>query len=179
MPNAAKPFVVGAGESRSARKLGGVGGTKICVKFAANDTGNQFTVLELPTEAGRGPPLHVHHIEDEWFYVLDGEHEFQVGADRVRVAPGDSIFAPRRIPHTWRNVSAGPGKMLCIAQPAGRLEEFFEELSILASSDRNDAGARKALFENYDMEIVGPPLSALHGRGSAEPIPGREEISDA
>jgi mannose-6-phosphate isomerase-like protein (cupin superfamily) len=135
----------------------------ICVKFSGADTGNQLAVLELPTAPDRGPPLHVHRIEDEWFYVLEGEHEFQVANDRFHVAPGDSIFAPRLIPHSWRNVSAGPGKMLCIATPAGRLEAFFEELSVLTSSDPANVSAKKALFEKYDMEMVGPPL-ADHSR---------------
>lgn len=158
MPNATKPFVVGAGQSRSARKLGGMSGDLICVKFSGADTGNQLAVLELPTVPDRGPPLHIHRIENEWFYVLEGEHEFQVASNRFRVAPGDSIFGPRLIPHTWRNVSARPGKMLCIATPAGGQEAFFEELSVLTSSDPDNVSARKALFEKYDMEIVGPPL---------------------
>jgi len=163
MPNATKPFVVRAGESRTARKLGGISGTVICVKFSGVDTGNQLAVLELPTVSGWGPPLHVHRVEDEWFYVLEGEHEFQVASDRFRVAPGDSVFAPRLIPHSWRNVSARPGKMLCIATPAGQIEEFFEELSALTSSDPANVSTRKAVFEKYDMEIVGPPL-ADHSR---------------
>jgi mannose-6-phosphate isomerase-like protein (cupin superfamily) len=163
MPNVTKPFVVRAGESRSASKLGGVSGTAICVKFSGTDTGGLLTVLELPTAPYRGPPLHVHRVEDEWFYVLEGEHEFQVASDRFRVAPGDSIFAPRLIPHSWRNIGARPGKMLCVATPAGRLEAFFEALSFLTSSDPANVGARKALFETYDMEMVGPPL-AEHSR---------------
>jgi quercetin dioxygenase-like cupin family protein len=57
--------------------------------------------------------------------MVEGDHKFQVAGDRFRVAPGDSIFAPRQIPHAWRNVNARPGKMLCIATPAGRLESFF------------------------------------------------------
>ena len=159
MSNATEPFVVGAGESRSARRLGGVSGTVICVKFSGADSGNQLAVLELPTAPGRGPPLHVHRVEDEWFYVLEGEHEFQVASNRLRITPGDSIFAPRLIPHSWRNVSARPGKLLCIATPAGGIEAFFAELSALTSSDPANVSARKALFEQYDMEIVGPPLA--------------------
>ncbi|HTP93854.1 MAG TPA: cupin domain-containing protein [Xanthobacteraceae bacterium] len=163
MPNATVPFMVGAGENRSTRKLGGLSGTVICVKFSGADTDNQLAVLELPTAPGSGPPLHVHRIENEWFYVLEGEHEFQVASDRFRVTPGDSVFAPRLIPHGWRNVGARPGKMLCIATPAGRLEAFFEELSVLASSDPTNVSAKRAVFEKYDMEIVGPPL-ADHSR---------------
>jgi len=159
MSNVTKPFVVGAGESRFARKLGGISGTAICVKFSGADTGDQLAVLELPTVSGWGPPLHVHRVENEWFYVLEGEHEFQVASERFRVAPGDSVFAPRLIPHSWRNVSARPGKMLCIATPAGRIEEFFAELSVLTSRDPSNVGARKVLFKKYDMEIVGSPLA--------------------
>jgi mannose-6-phosphate isomerase-like protein (cupin superfamily) len=159
MLNTAKPFVVGAGENRSGSKLGGLGGNMISVKVSGADTGNQYAVLEVPTTPDLGPPLHIHQIEDEWFYVLESEHEFQVGSDRVRVASGGSIFAPRLIPHTFRNVSARPGKMLCVAQPAGRIEAFFEELSVLFASNPANAGGMKAIFEKYDMQIVGPPLA--------------------
>jgi mannose-6-phosphate isomerase-like protein (cupin superfamily) len=73
-------------------------------------------------------PLHVHRNEDELFYVLEGEHVFQVGEDEFRVAPGGLAFAPRGIPHAQRRVEPRVGRTLTMVSPAG-FERFFRELS--------------------------------------------------
>ena len=56
-----------------------------------------------------GPPLHVHQVEDEWFYVIEGEFVVQVGDERFRFTPEDSILAPRKVPHTYAQVGDGEG----------------------------------------------------------------------
>jgi hypothetical protein len=63
------------------------------------------------------------------------------------------------IPHEWHDVGATAGKMLVVVQPSGNIEAFSEDLERLSMGEnRGDAGAFKALFEKYDMEIVRPPL---------------------
>lgn len=122
------------------------------------DTGCAFAVFEVPTVPFAGPPLHVHHTENEWFYTLDGQHDFQVGDKIYHLASGGSIFAPRMVPHTWQNVGDSPGRMLTLVQPAGCLEAFFALFSKLVSIGALSTTAAKALFEEYDMEVVGQPL---------------------
>jgi mannose-6-phosphate isomerase-like protein (cupin superfamily) len=73
-------------------------------------------------------PLHVHRNEDELFYVLEGEHVFQVGEDEFQVGPGGLAFAPRGIPHAQRRVAPRVGRTLTMVSPAG-FEGFFRELS--------------------------------------------------
>ena len=131
----------------------------LSVKVSGTDTGGSFAVFEVPTLPFAGPPLHLHHTENEWFYVLGVEHDFQVGDKTYQLAPGGSIFAPRMVPHTWQNVGDSPGRMLVFVQPAGRLEAFFGLYSKLVSIGALSTGAARALFEEYNMEVVGQPLS--------------------
>lgn len=68
------------------------------------------------------------------------------------------VYAPKLIPHAWHDVGATPGKMLVVAQPAGHLEAFAEDLEKLTADKNADPAAYEALFEKHDIEIVGPPL---------------------
>lgn len=146
-------FHVGRGESRSAHDTG-----NITVKVSGADTGGAFVVLEVSTTVDSGAPLHLHHVENEWFYVLEGEYDIQVGADLFTVKAGESVYAPKLIPHTWHDVGATPGRLLVVAQPAGGMEGFSQDLIALAGTGPPSPVEMKALFEKYDMEILGPPL---------------------
>jgi quercetin dioxygenase-like cupin family protein len=152
-----KQFVVAAGESRSA-KTAALGG-EILVKVSGRDTEGSYAVFEIPTSPRSGPPLHLHEIEDEWFYGLEGVHDFQIGNERFRMGPGASVFAPKRIPHTWSNAGDSAGKMLAIVQPAGGLEQFFVEFARLLVAGHPDQIKVGQLFEKYGMKVVGPALS--------------------
>ena len=66
----------------------------------------------------------MHHREAEFFFVLDGEFEFQVGGQTLRRKAGESLLAPPEIAHRFTNVGATPGRLLCTATPAG-MDEFF------------------------------------------------------
>jgi quercetin dioxygenase-like cupin family protein len=150
-------FAVPSGGSRSRSKVASSG--KISVKVSGKDNDGAFAVFEVASEADAGSPLHVHHIENEWFYALEGEYDIQVGDQVYRLKPGASVYGPKLIPHAWHDVGATAGKMLVVAQPAGNMEAFSEDLEKLsAGENRVDPGAFKALFEKHDMEIVGPPL---------------------
>jgi mannose-6-phosphate isomerase-like protein (cupin superfamily) len=100
--------------------------------------------------------LHVHQVEDEWFYVIDGEYVVQVGDESFRLVPGDSLLAPRKVPHTYAHLGDGQGRLLIAYQPAGDMEDFFLEVSRLAGS--LSAGDVQRVFRAHGMEVVGPPL---------------------
>jgi mannose-6-phosphate isomerase-like protein (cupin superfamily) len=151
-----KAFAVPPGRSRSLSKVASSG--KISVKVSGKDSDGAFAVLEVATEMDAGSPLHVHHIENEWFYALEGEYDIQVGDRVFLLKPGGSVYGPKLIPHAWHDVGATPGKMLVVAQPAGQIEEFAEDLEKLGAGNNLDPGAFKALFEKHNMEIVGPSL---------------------
>ena len=109
------------------------GEVEVVVKASADRTGGALTVFEENEPVDT--PLHVHENEDELFYVLEGEHVFQVGEEQFRVGPGGLVFAPRGVPHAQRRVVPRTGRILVLTSPAG-LEGFFREL---ADADR--AGA--------------------------------------
>jgi mannose-6-phosphate isomerase-like protein (cupin superfamily) len=149
-------FVVAPGGSRSRSNVASSG--KISVKVSGKDNGGSFAVLEVATEMDAGSPLHVHHVENEWFYALEGEYDIQVGDQIYRLEPGASVYGPKLIPHAWHDVGVTAGKMLVVVQPAGNIEAFSEELEKLGPGGDPDPAVFKAFFEKHDMEIVGPPL---------------------
>jgi mannose-6-phosphate isomerase-like protein (cupin superfamily) len=102
------------------------GEVEIVVKVPADATGGAYTVFEENEPVDT--PLHVHEREDELFYVLEGEHVFQVGEQEHRAGPGDLVFAPRRVPHSQRRVVPREGRTLVVTSPGG-LEGFFRELA--------------------------------------------------
>jgi len=64
-------------------------------KVSGSDTDGDLFVIENTNDAKGGPPRHLHHEQEEWFYVVDGEYVAEVGEERYRLGPGDSVFAPR------------------------------------------------------------------------------------
>ena len=109
------------------------GEVEVVVKASADTTGGAFTIIEEHEPVDTR--LHVHENEDELFFVLEGEHVFQVGDEEFQVGPGGLVFAPRGVPHAQRRVVPRTGRILVLASPAG-FEGFFREL---AEADR--AGA--------------------------------------
>ena len=101
------------------------GEVQVVIRASAESTGGAFSIVEEfdPVDT----PRHVHEHEDELFYVLEGEHVFEVGDEEFRVGPGGLAFAPRGIPHAQRRVVPRQGQLLAMLSPAG-FEGFFREL---------------------------------------------------
>src|SRR5438270_3569320 len=76
-------------------------GVLATIKASTETTGGQVAVIEHLAPQGAGSPLHVHHREDEWFYVIEGELTFMVGDERIVAGAGGFAFGPREIPHTF------------------------------------------------------------------------------
>jgi mannose-6-phosphate isomerase-like protein (cupin superfamily) len=125
-------------------------------KVSGEDTMGSWSMFEAHWSLKGGPPLHVHQVEDEWFYVLEGEYVVQVGDERFRLTSGDSLLAPRKVPHTYAHLGDGQARLLIAYQPAGRMEDFFLEISRLAGSP--SAAEIERIFGAQGMEVVGPPL---------------------
>ncbi len=106
------------------------GDVTILLRASAETTGGAYTLFEeLPPLVDT--PLHVHENEDELFYVLEGEHVFQVGDREFRATPGGLVFAPRAVPHAQRRAVPGQGRLLVLTSPGG-FEGFFRELAARA-----------------------------------------------
>ncbi len=130
-----------------------LGFSHIAFKTSTQETGGDLFIIEHTNLLAGGPPLHFHLAQDEWFYIMEGEVLFQVGEKRLRLKPGDSVLAPRKVPHAFTGAGTKPAKMLIAFTPAGKMEQFFHDTAN-GKADLMDA----ALFRKYDMELVGPPL---------------------
>jgi mannose-6-phosphate isomerase-like protein (cupin superfamily) len=96
------------------------------IKAAAEDTDGAFTLFELTAAARFGPPPHIHHREDETYYVLEGEFEF-LDNDRVFTAgAGSFVYLPKGRLHMHKNAGETPARALVLNTPAG-VEGFIEE----------------------------------------------------
>jgi len=151
-------FKVGTGQDRTGEDLLIMGG-KFDLKVSAKDTGGDLCIYDTRRSAKGGPALHRHHAQDEWFYVLRGEFIVRVGETTLRIGPGDSAFAPRKIPHAFAMVSEGEGQMLVLFQPAGSMEDFFHGMAKFGKEiPQNQEVAMKQLWADHGMEVLGPPL---------------------
>ena len=108
-------------------------------------------MLEHQHMKAGGPPLHLHLAQEEWFYVMEGRVAFQVGEQRIELKPGESVLAPRLVPHTFSAVSDTPARMFIAFTPAGRMEEFFRDTN--GGIPNRDL---TAIFAHYDMKYIGP-----------------------
>jgi quercetin dioxygenase-like cupin family protein len=116
-------YVLGSGEGEGLWFLNGL----MTVKAGGRDTRNAFALIEAVTPAGSGPLPHIHHGEDEAFYLLEGELSITCGEQIWTASPGAFAFLPRGLPHSFRASDAGNARMLLISSPA-QFERFVAEL---------------------------------------------------
>jgi quercetin dioxygenase-like cupin family protein len=95
-------------------------------------------IAEGMAAPGGGPPPHLHHFEDESFYILEGSATFQADGQTIHAKPGDFIYIPRGTVHSFRNDGTVPARALVIISPAGPkgMQQFFEE-SFYRIADRS------------------------------------------
>lgn len=130
-------------------------GNEYWAKITKADSAGMIGMFEGHVPAGDGPPLHIHHNEDEALYVLEGEYEFWLDGATTRGGPGTSIFLPRGVPHTFRVVGGRPGRNLAIVTPGG-FEGFFTEAAARDLAIPRDMAALAELGGLYGLEFVGP-----------------------
>ena len=146
---AVKPKYVGPGAGRNYKILGG---DDVYVKATGADMGGCYSVFETTVPAGSGPPPHMHHREEEAFYVLEGQFEFKVGEKVISAATGSFLVAPRDVPHVFRNVGQTPARLLIVVTPSG-FEDFVEEFATLPYDEPPDIARMVAIGQKYGIEF--------------------------
>lgn len=131
----------------------------------SRETGGRFGLMEFVGRKGDEPPRHVHHREDEAFYVLEGEITCYVGEETYEAGPGTFVFLPRDVPHSFTG-ETDVARVLVLVVPGG-FEEFFRtpQFSEPARTPElpppltgpPDVEALMAEMERYGCETVGPP----------------------
>lgn len=160
---ASRTFALGPGEGEAWWWFGALA----TIKATGEQTGGRYTLVEILAPEGEGV-LHVHHLEDEGFYILEGEITLYVGEQKIKARPGSFAFGPKDVPHAFR-VDSGPARMLFILSPAG-LEGFIRESSEPARSlsippqpeappDEAEMEQLMAIAARYGGEILGPTPS--------------------
>ena len=124
------------------------------VTLSGKDTNGAACSVDTNRKKRGGPPLHVHPEQDEWFFVREGEFDFRVGDDSFHLLPGDSLLAPKGVPHAFANTSE-TGRMLVTFFPAGQMEAFFHVAAAMADATPM---AMAQVFSEHGMRVVGPPL---------------------
>jgi quercetin dioxygenase-like cupin family protein len=131
------------------------------IKATAADTGGQMCVVEVTEPPGSEGPLHVHHREDEAFWILEGDVSLQIGDQIIDAHAGDYAFGPRDIPHRY-TVGAAGCRMLFICTPGG-FEGLVRDMSEPAGSrtlpppseQEPDWGHVAAVAQRYGCELLG------------------------
>lgn len=154
---AEKAVYVPNGKNRFKEELKIWGVIPFQIKVSGKDTDGSFFSFEHAKMSKGGPPRHFHYKQDEWFYATEGEFAFEVGDEKFNLRPGDSLFAPRMVPHAWAYVGDKPGTLLLAVQPAGSLEEFF--MKSCAMTRPPTPQEAEQLFAAHGMKVVGPPLA--------------------
>lgn len=131
-------------------------------KITAEQTDGRLFQLLCRDRRGGAPPLHIHHREDETFYVIAGEITFFVGGERIEATAGDFVFAPRDAPHAFL-VTSDHAEYLTSFSPAGA-ERFFATVAPnvvpgepAPSPSQPDPEEFARIAASYGIEIVGPP----------------------
>jgi len=127
-------------------------GADFLVKASSETTAGAFAIIEEVDPLDT--PLHIHANEDELFYVIEGEHVFQVGDDEFPAGPGAVVFAPRQVPHAHRRVVPRTGRFLTMVSPAG-FERFFRELSAAESAEGAGPDAYERVSKKYGITWLG------------------------
>jgi quercetin dioxygenase-like cupin family protein len=149
----AEIILLGPGEGNSVSVLG----DSYTFKVAAKDTGGAYALWEIAAPAAAaGPPPHIHEREDEAFYILEGELNFQIGERTINATAGTFAFAPRGIVHKFSNPASKAAKALVIVSPAG-FEKALEEMAQVAPRGDEPPDIEKllAIAGKYGLKIFG------------------------
>jgi quercetin dioxygenase-like cupin family protein len=136
------------------------------IKATAKQTGGRYTLVEVFAPDGFASPLHVHHYEDESFWILEGGMTFYVGDQTIKARPGSFLFGPKEVPHAFK-VDSGPARSLFVLSSAG-FEDLVREMGEPAREptippqpegppDEAEMQRMAAIAARHGNEILGPP----------------------
>lgn len=138
------------------------------VKASGAATNNSLGVVEMRLPAGFSPPPHVHHNEDEAFYLLSGRIEAQLGDQKFSAEQGAFLWLPRNVLHGFVVSGDGPCTILTITTPAG-FDRFVAEVGTLTTSTNMpeprepDIPRLVEVSARYGIEYPPPPEQSQAG----------------
>lgn len=151
------PRILGPGDGEHLWFLG----TLMTVKAGGDVTGGNLSVIEATMPPGFGPPLHRHDVEDELFFVIEGEMTFWCAGQQATHGAGATVWLPKGLPHRFQVGDAGPARMLQISTPA-QFEDFARAVGepaaapVLPQPSAPDIDALVRISADFQIEIMPP-----------------------
>ena len=134
-------------------------GRDLIFKVTGEDTGGAFDYFIVEVAPHGGPPLHVHHHQEETIHVLKGRYKIRIGDSIFYCDPGGFAYLPSKVPHAFLNLTDEPGEIIVVYTPGGG-HKFYEEFGPISRNGPPDPKLLGPIFENYGMTLLGKPLSA-------------------
>lgn len=132
-------------------------GRDLIFKVTGEDTGGAFDYFIVQVAPHGGPPLHVHHKQEETIHVLKGRFKIRIGDEIFYVEEGGFAYMPSQVPHAFLNLTGEQAEVIVVYTPGGG-HKFYEELGP-ASRGGADHKTIAAIFERHGMTLLGAPLS--------------------
>ena len=134
-------------------------GRDLIFKVTGEDTGGLFDYFIVQVAPHGGPPLHVHHIQEETIHVLKGRFKVRCGDKTFVLEEGGFAYLPAKMPHAFLNLTDEQAEIIVVYVPGGG-HKFYEELGPISRASNPDRAAIAAVFSKYDMTLLGAPLTA-------------------
>jgi mannose-6-phosphate isomerase-like protein (cupin superfamily) len=140
--------------------------THVDVAVSGASNASRLSVLEHLMPYGEAPPIHVHHDEDEIFHILEGEMVLELGGERISASAGQTVLAPRGVPHGFHVVS--PQGVRCLTITCGGFEAMVRQASRPAAERRLPDPVEPteemqrtlgAICAEQRIDLLGPPIS--------------------
>jgi quercetin dioxygenase-like cupin family protein len=129
-------------------------GLPTLLRATGQTTNGAFGLVESVMPPGFASPYHTHRLEDEAFYVIEGEMAFVCDGKWTIAGPGTFVYGPRDIPHGFKVIGSAPARMLLLCTPGG-FAQFVVELSEPAPAPP-DMAKLMVVAAKYGIEILGP-----------------------
>lgn len=134
-------------------------GRDLVFKLTGEDTRGALDYFICGVAPHGGPPLHVHHRQDETIHVLSGRFKVRIDDQEHTLECGGFAYLPAGLPHAFLNLTDQPAELIIVFTPGGG-HRFFEELGPATRTATPNREEVAAIFERHGMTLVGPPLSA-------------------
>jgi mannose-6-phosphate isomerase-like protein (cupin superfamily) len=150
-------ITAGPREGRVVWLLGG----RYTFKVTGKQTGGSYGTVEAESFPGDSAPPHIHHREDESFYILEGEMAFMCDGKTFNAKAGAFLHIPRGMIHAFKNETASVARMLVTYSPAG-FEQFFERAGYVVepgtprppTTREDDISRVLAAAPEFELEFV-------------------------
>jgi len=133
-------------------------GRDLIFKVTGEDTGGAFDYFIVEVAPRGGPPLHVHHLQEETLHVVKGRYKVRIGEEIYYLEEGGFAYMPSKLPHAFLNLTDQPGELIVVYTPGGG-QKFYEEFGPISRLGKPDPKVLAPIFTKYNMSLLGPPLS--------------------